>query len=64
MNRFKPKYNIKKNDMVVVISGDLKPQKDDNGKIVYKPRKVLKVLPEDARIMVEGVIFITNHNKS
>jgi large subunit ribosomal protein L24 len=54
-NRFKPKYNIKKGDNVVVISGDDKDAK--------KPRKVLKVLIEDARVVVEGVNIITKHTK-
>lgn len=63
MKRFKPKYNVKKNDMVIVISGESKPQKDDNGKISYKPRKVLKVLPEDERVIVEGVNIVTKHTK-
>jgi len=62
-NRFKAKFNIKKGDTVIVISGNSKPQKDDNGKLVYKPRKVLKVLPEDARIIVEGVNIVTKHTK-
>ena len=54
-NRFKPKYNIKKGDTVVVIAGD--------DKDVKKPRKVLEVLPEDARVVVEGVNIITKHTK-
>lgn len=54
-NRFKPKFNIKKGDMVVVIAGDDKDAK--------KPRKVIKVLPEDGRVVVEGVNIITKHTK-
>ncbi|HEX6914628.1 MAG TPA: 50S ribosomal protein L24 [Chitinophagaceae bacterium] len=54
-NRFKPKYNIKKGDNVVVIAGDDKDLK--------KPRKVLKVLIEDARVVVEGVNIVTKHTK-
>ena len=54
-NRFKPKYSIKKGDTVVVIAGD--------DKDVKKPRKVLEVLPEDARVVVEGVNIITKHTK-
>src|SRR6476619_4376378 len=61
-NRFKPKFNIKKGDMVIVISGNSKPRKED-GKTIYKPRKVLKVLPEDARVVVEGVGIVTRHTK-
>ncbi len=62
-NRFKPKYNIKKGDLVIVISGDSKPRKDDSGKTEFKPKKVLKVLTEDARVVVEGVNVITKHTK-
>jgi large subunit ribosomal protein L24 len=54
-NRFKPKFNIKKGDSVVVIAGDDKDPK--------KPRKVLDVLPEKSRILVEGVNIITRHTK-
>lgn len=54
-NRFKPKYNIKKGDNVVVIAGDDKDLK--------KSRKVLEVFPEEARILVEGVNIITKHTK-
>lgn len=62
-NRFKPKYNIKKGDMVVVMTGDSKPKKNDAGKTEYKPKKVLKVLVEDSRVVVEGVNIITKHTK-
>ncbi len=61
-NRFKAKFNIKKGDMVIVISGNSKPQKED-GKLVYKPRKVLKVLPEDGRVVIENVGMMTRHTK-
>jgi len=54
-NRFKPKYNIKKGDNVVVITGDDKDLK--------KPRKVLKVLLENGRVVVEGVNIVTKHTK-
>jgi large subunit ribosomal protein L24 len=54
-NRFKPKFNIKKGDNVVVITGDDKDPK--------KPRKVLEVLPDDSKILVEGVNIITRHTK-
>jgi large subunit ribosomal protein L24 len=53
--RFKPKFNIKKGDSVVVISGEDKDLK--------KPRKVLQVLVDEARILVEGVNVVTRHNK-
>ena len=54
-NRFKPKFNIKKGDTVVVITGD--------DKDVKKPRKVLDVFPEKGRVLVEGVNIITKHTK-
>ena|ERR1700730_13627662 len=54
-NRFKPKFNIKKGDNVVVIAGDDKDPK--------KPRKVLEVYPEKAKVLVEGVNIITKHTK-
>jgi large subunit ribosomal protein L24 len=54
-NRFKAKFNIKKGDTVVVITGDDKDLK--------KPRKVLEVYPDDAKILVEGVNIVTRHTK-
>jgi large subunit ribosomal protein L24 len=53
--RFKPKFNIKKGDTVVVIAGDDKDR--------TKPRKVLEVIPDKARVLVEGVNIITKHTK-
>ena len=53
--RFKPKYNIKKGDTVVVITGE------DND--VKKPRKVLEVILDKAKVLVEGVNIITKHTK-
>jgi large subunit ribosomal protein L24 len=53
--RFKPKYNIKKGDTVVVISGDDKDLK--------KPRKVLEVIVDKGRVVVEGVNIVTKHTK-
>ena len=53
--RFKPKYNIKKGDTVVVIAGDDKDLK--------KPRKVLDVIIDKARLVVEGVNIMTKHTK-
>jgi large subunit ribosomal protein L24 len=53
--RFKPKYSIKKGDTVVVIAGDDKDLK--------KPRKVMEVLVEKGRVIVEGVNIITKHTK-
>ena len=53
--RFKPKFNIKKGDSVVVITGD--------DKDLTKPRKVLQVLTEKNRVLIEGVNFVTKHTK-
>ena len=53
--RFKPKYNIKKGDTVVVITGE--------DKDVKKPRKVLEVILYKAKVLVEGVNIITKHTK-
>ncbi len=54
-NRFKPKFNIKKGDSVVIITGD--------DKDVTKPRKVLEVYPDNDRVLVEGANIITKHTK-
>ena len=54
-NRFKPKYNIRKGDQVVVISGDDKDLK--------KPRLVKEVLVEEGKVIVEGANIITKHTK-
>jgi large subunit ribosomal protein L24 len=53
--RFKPKFKIKKGDSVVIIAGDDKDLK--------KPRKVLQVITDKNRILVEGVNFVTKHTK-
>ena len=53
--RIKPKYNIKKGDTVVVITGE--------DKDVKKPRKVLEVILDKAKVLVEGVNIITKHTK-
>ncbi len=54
-NRFKPKYNIKKGDQVVIITGDDKDLK--------KPRVVLEVIIDKGRVVVEGANIITKHTK-
>lgn len=54
-NRFKPKYNIRRGDEVVVIAGD--------DKDVKKPRKVLEVIIDKGRVVVEGVNIIKKHTK-
>lgn len=53
--RFKPKYNIRKGDQVVVIAGDDKDLK--------KPREVKEVLVEQGKVIVEGVAMATRHTK-
>ena len=53
--RFKPKYNIKKGDTVVVIAGDDKDLK--------KPRKVLELIVDKGKVIVEGVNIVTKHTK-
>ena len=53
--RFKPKYNIRKGDSVVVITGD--------DKDLSKPRIVKEILVEDGKVLVEGVNIITKHTK-
>ena len=54
-NRFKPKFNIKKGDKVVVITGDDKDLK--------KSRTVLEVFPDEGRVLVEGVNVVSKHTK-
>ncbi len=54
-NRFKPKFNIRKGDTVVIIAGD--------DKDVKKPRKPLEVFPDKGRVLVEGVNIVTRHTK-
>jgi large subunit ribosomal protein L24 len=53
--RFKPKYNIRKGDNVVVIAGDDKDLK--------KPRAVKEVLVDEGKVIVDGVNIITKHSK-
>ena len=53
--RFKPKFNIRKGDSVVVITGD--------DKDLTKPRAVKEVLVDKAKVMVEGVNIVTKHTK-
>ena len=54
--RFKPKYNIRKGDSVVIIAGD--------DKDLAKPRNVKQVLVDEAQVLVEGVNIITRHTIS
>lgn len=54
-NRFKPKFNIKKGDNVVVIAGDDKDRS--------KAHKVLAVYPAESRVLIEGINIVTKHLK-
>ncbi|MFZ6013975.1 MAG: 50S ribosomal protein L24 [Bacteroidota bacterium] len=53
-----PKLKIRKGDTVQVIAGDFKstPQKINKG-------IVLEVYPEKNRVLVEGINFVTKHEK-
>ncbi len=53
--RFKPKFNIKKGDSVVVITVDYKDLKNTS--------VVLEVILEKQRVLVEGVNIVTKHTK-
>lgn len=53
--RFKPKLHIKKGDQVVVITG--------NDKNLTHPHKVLEVMADTSRVLVEGVNIRTRHTK-
>jgi len=53
--RFKPKYNIRKGDNVVVIAGD--------DKDLSKPRVVKQVLVDEGKVIVEGVNIVKRHSK-
>ncbi len=48
-----PKVHIKKNDLVLVLTGK------DRG----KTGKVLKVLPNDGRAIIEGLNFVQKHTR-
>ena len=53
--RFKPKYNIRKGDQVVIIAGD--------DKDIKKPRLVKEVMVDEGKVIVEGANIITKHTK-
>jgi large subunit ribosomal protein L24 len=53
--RFQPKFNIRKGDSVVVISG--------SGKDRATPKRVMAVYPTTERVLVEGVNTVTKHKK-
>ena len=47
------KYHIKKNDLVMVI----------NGKEKGKSGRVLKVLPEKEKVLIEKINFVKRHSR-
>jgi len=51
--------NIKKGDLVQVITG----KKQDKGGDRGKQGKVLEVLTEQSRVIVEGVNYVTKHSR-
>jgi large subunit ribosomal protein L24 len=53
MNRFKPKVHIKKNDTVIILSGD------DKG----KKGRVLEVMALEGKAIVDGINIVSRHTK-
>ena len=53
--RFQPKFNIRKGDEVVVITGA--------GKDRTTPKRVMAVYPDKERVLIEGVNTVTKHKK-
>ena len=56
------KLHIKKGDMVLVLAGRSKDRRNSNGKFP-SPHKVLKVLVEEERAIVEGVNIVSKGTK-
>jgi len=56
------KLKIKKKDMVLVLAGNSKDKRGANGKFPA-PHKVLKVLVEEQRAIVEGVNMVSKSTK-
>lgn len=55
---------IKTGDVVVVVSGKAKPYRDrDSGKLVWTKGRVLKVMAESDRVLVEGVNLVKRHTR-
>ena len=50
---------IKKGDIVAVISGEYAPEAGQP----YKTGEVLKVLPEENKVIVKGINLVTKHNR-
>lgn len=57
------KLKIKKNDMVLVIAGNSKDKKDQKNGKYPAPHKVLKVLVEEQRAIVEGKNLVSKSTK-
>lgn len=57
--RFKPKYRIKKNDLVEIIAGDHCSNKDRG---IVKAR-VIEVDYKAGKVLVEGINIISKHTK-
>ncbi len=55
------KLHIKKGDIVIVMRGKEAPYFDDNGKKVYTKGRVIRVLPKENRVIVEGVNMVKKH---
>ena len=53
MSRFKPKYHVKKDDLVEVIAGE------DKG----KKGKVIEIIAGKDRVLVEGINIISKHTR-
>jgi len=53
------KMNIKKGDTVVRISGDVGKDKD----LAKHKGKVLEVMPEERKVIVEGMNMVSRHTK-
>lgn len=56
------KLHIKKGDMVLVLAGRSKDRRNSNGKFP-SPHKVLKVLVDEERAIVEGVNIVSKGTK-
>ena len=56
------KFKIKKDDMVLVLAGNSKDRKNQSGKYPA-PHKVLKVLVDKERAIVEGVNMVSKSTK-
>ncbi len=57
--------HIRKSDMVIVIAGDGSKRTTADGRKVrdYTPRKVLRVIPSEGKVIVEGVNVHKRHMK-